>query len=102
MGQTDISFKHNTHTSSGMNVKYNKYTAFGVQKLERKLVATLSLIHWIANCGVSWPADDDTKSKYTASGENLNRCKENKRKLLNITLYINYVDSVKSYKCFWH
>jgi hypothetical protein len=45
MGKTDASFQHNTHTSGGVNVNNNKYTAFGVQKLERKLVVTFSLNH---------------------------------------------------------
>ena len=45
MGKADTSFKHNTHKSGGVSVNNNKYTDFGVQKLERKLAATLLLIH---------------------------------------------------------
>jgi hypothetical protein len=42
-----------------VNVNNNKYTAFGVQKLERKLVVTFSLNHWTADCDVAWLSEED-------------------------------------------
>jgi hypothetical protein len=54
VGKTDASFQHNTHTSGDVNVSTHTYSDVRTQKLVRKLVATLLLIHWIADCGVSW------------------------------------------------